>query len=166
VGIGLAVSLTVLALFLRYRDEYAGVLPRPRSSLPQSPTAAISALIGAARNKDVAGYLRLTDGDLRRSLEQTHLELGAEGFREHLRQFAAGIKGVAVPGGAPGDVDVVTLDVEIVFADRNERQRMTFARRRGGWVITSMEKAEMIKPPIPYGTPVFEEPPAQRGDES
>ena len=164
VGIGLAISLTALALLLRYRDEIPEMRPRFGSSRPQTPTAAFSALIGAARDEDVAAYLRLTDGDLRRSLERTHSELGTEGFREHLREFAGGIKGVAVPGGEPSDADVVSLDVEIVFADRNERQRVTFARRGGGWVITSMERAQMVKPPIPYGTPVFEQPPA--GEES
>jgi len=52
---------------------------------------------------------------------------------------------------------LVALDLEIVFADRNQRQRMLLERTRGGWAIRAIEAAEMVKPPIPYGTPVFEE---------
>jgi hypothetical protein len=169
-GVSLAVALTALALLLRYRGEIPEMLPElpdlPSlgSTVPQTPAATVSALIDAARKEDAAAYLRLTNGELRQSLERTRSELGADRFRAHMRDFAAGIKGVAIPGGELPDADPVVLDVEFVFADRNERQRVTFARRGRGWVITSMERAQMIRPPIPYGTPVFEEPLPEKGN--
>ena len=63
-------------------------------------------------------------------------------------------------------IDVVQgrTDVEIVFADRNERQRMLLVPERGGWAIASLEQAQMLKPPIPYGTPVFEPPEPQQAE--
>jgi hypothetical protein len=147
-GIVMAVALVGLALLLRNRDE-----------LPATPTAAVSALIDAAREADAAGYLKLTSGPLREKLDQTRNELGDDGFRGYLRQFGEGIKGLAVPAGDEPEGDTITLDVEFIFADRNERQQMTFQRRGTGWTITSMETAQMVKPPVPYGTPVFGEAP-------
>jgi hypothetical protein len=156
-GVVLAAALLGLALLLRGRDER---LEKPAAT----PAAAVSALIDAARDGDAQTYLQLTEGELRRSLEQTRKEMGAEGFREHLRRYARGIKGLAVPSGGERQQDTAALDVEIIFADRNERQRMVFTRRGGGWVISSMDTATMLKPPIPYGTPVFEPPPPNGSD--
>lgn len=147
-GIAMGAGLVVLALLLRNRDE-----------LPETPTAAVSALIDAARGADAGAYLKLTSGPLRAKLEQTQTEMGNDGFQQYLRQFGEGIKGLAMPAGDDTQSDTITLDVEFIFADRNEVQQMTFLRRRNGWTITSMETAEMVKPPVPYGTPVFEEAP-------
>ena len=52
----------------------------------------------------------------------------------------------------------VALDVDIVFADRNENQRILLAPKGNGRVIVSIDAALMSKPPVPYGTPVFEDP--------
>jgi len=162
---GLTVALVVVALLLRNRDDIPEVVSPPHSNPIQTPSHAMSALLQAAGDEDAEEYLRLTGGDLRQSMDQMRAELGAEGFREHLRKFAAGVKGVAVFGEDATEANVVTLDVEFIFADRNERQRVTLARRGDGWVITSMDRAQMVKPPIPYGTPVFEEPSADEQSE-
>jgi hypothetical protein len=148
-GIVVTLALIAVALLLRQREQ-----------LPPTPAAAVSAFFEAARTGDVDAYVRLTGGDLRRGLEQTRTELGGEGFRDYVRRFADGIKGLA---GRSGDgegveADTATLDIEIVFADRNERQRVTLVRQRTGWIITSLEKAALSKPAVPYGTPVFESP--------
>jgi hypothetical protein len=135
------------------------LLLRDRGELPKTPTAAVSALIDTARAGDAAGYLQLTSGPLREELERTRNDLGEDGFRKYLRQFGEGIKGLAVPAGDEPAGDTITLDVEFIFTDRNERQQMTFERRGTGWTITSMETAQMVKPPVPYGTPVFGEAP-------
>ena len=84
----------------------------------------------------------------------------------------AGIKGLAKTRGddaslafpsvgqlrVPPNGRAVALDVELVFADRNERQRMLLVPQGNGWVITSIDTAQVIEPPVRYGTPVFEEP--------
>ena len=146
-GAVLAAVLVVVAFALRGRDR-----------LPDTPNAAVSAFFDAQQKGDDGAYLRLTCGPLRRSLEEARKQAGAEAFRQGLRRSSEGIKGLAVSqsGGAAGDL--VELDVEIVFADRNERQKMVLARQGTGWAIAAIERAQVEKPPIPYGTPVFEEP--------
>lgn len=136
----------------------AAFLLRARHRLPDTPEAAVSAFFDAASRGDDGVYLRLASGELRNSLENTKAQLGTPQFQESLRRSAAGIKGLAVmrTGGAPADF--VAVDVEIVFTDRKERQRMLLVPRGSGWQIASIEAAERIEPPIPYGTPVFEEP--------
>jgi hypothetical protein len=160
-AIGLAIALAAVAVMLRNRDDLPQVVPTTTSKPSQTPSTTVSELLHAADQEDADAYLQLTGGKLRQSLEQMRSELGPDGFREHLRGFADGVKGVAVFGEEPQQADEVTLDVEFIFADRNERQRVTLARRGRRWVVTSMEKAQMVKPPIRYGTPVFEEPPAE-----
>jgi hypothetical protein len=148
---GLQILVVVLLVAL-------AILLRNRERLPETPEKAVSELFTAASDGNDRAYLRLLSGELRKSLERDRSQAGDESFRQGLRRSAAGIKGLAVTraGDAPGEM--VALDVEIVFADRNERQRMLLEPKRGGWTIASIEQAEMRKPPIPYGTPVFEEP--------
>ena len=64
-GAAVAVLLLAVALLLRGRDQ-----------LPATPAAALTALLEAARQQDADAYLRLTDGQLRQSLEQTRREMG------------------------------------------------------------------------------------------
>ncbi|MHC4176643.1 MAG: hypothetical protein ACYSWU_04005, partial [Planctomycetota bacterium] len=87
-------------------------------------------------------------------------ELGAEAFRENLRRSAAGIKGLAKTRSSDTSLadGTVAIDVELVFADRNERQRMLLEPNGSGWVIVSIDTARTVKPSIPYGTPVFDQP--------
>lgn len=139
------VLLVVLAFALRNRGR-----------LPETPEKTVSEFFAAAGDGDDRAYLRLVTGELRKSLENARSQAGAEAFREGLRRSAVGIKGLAVTR-ADETPDLVALDLEIVLADRNQRQRMLLERTRGGWAIRAIEAAEMVKPPIPYGTPVFEE---------
>jgi len=145
--IAVIVALVVLAFLLRSRDR-----------LPQSPEDTVSAFFDAAGRGDDDAYLRLVWGQLRESLGNTRDQLGADAFRKDIQRSVAGIKGLAITQSNDARPGTTAIDVEIVFADRNERQRMLLLQERNGWVITSIEKATMVKPPIPYGTPVFEEP--------
>jgi len=139
--------LVVLALALR-----------SRSRLPETPEKAVSEFFSAASDGDDRAYLRLTSGELRQSLATARSQAGAEAFRAELRRSAAGIKGMALTRADDAPSNLVAIDVEIVFADRNERQRMLCEPKQGGWAIAAIGQAQMVKPPIPYGTPVFEEP--------
>jgi len=150
----LVVLLVGLALTLRNRDR-----------LPETPEKSVTEFFTAASEGDDRAYLRLATGELRKSLEQARSEAGAEAFRQGLRRSAGGIKGFAVTRADDAPAPLAAVDVEIVFADRNERQRMLLEPIRGGWAITSIEQAEMIKPPIAYGTPVSEMPTAQESQE-
>ncbi len=128
---------------------------RGRSSLPETPEETVEALLDAASRGDSAAYLRLVDGELADDLRTTRSQLGAEAFRESLRRSVAGMKGVATARLDDAPEDRVALEVDIVFADRNERQRAVLGPRGGGWVITGMGTAEVIQPSVPYGTPLY-----------
>jgi len=144
-------GVVVLAVLLRGRKGGGGREPAP------TPEAAVNAMFDAAEQGDDEAYLALTGGQLERQLRGTRSQEGAEAFREDLRRSAAGIKGLGVSRAGDAPAGTVALDVEIVFRDRNERQRYLAARVDGGWVITAISVAATTRPSIPYGTPVFEE---------
>lgn len=144
----------------------AAFLLRGRDWLPTTPEDAVSAFFDAAGRGDDAAYLRLVGGELKISLEHTRAQLGAEGFRKELQRSAAGIKGLAVTRSGNAPPGRVSLDVDIVFVDRNERQRVLLVQEGSGWQITSIKPAATVKPPIPYGTPVFAEPESSTSRES
>ena len=139
----------------------AALVLRSRGRLPETPEKTVTELFVAAGEGDDRAYLRLLTGELRDSLENVRSQSGVDAFRESLRRSAEGIKGLAVSRADDAPGDLVALDVEIIFADRNERQRMLLVLQRGGWAITDIQQAQMLKPPIPYGTPVFEAPEAE-----
>jgi hypothetical protein len=127
---------------------------RNRDQLPATPEAAVSALFDAASRGDDAIYLKLLAGDLRRSLEDSRSQMGVEAFRKGLKQSTAGLKAVATSAaGATGDQTL--LDVDLVFADRNERQSIALAPKDNGWQVVSISAAVFQKPDVLYGTPVF-----------
>ena len=144
VMIAVVAGLVALAVLLRRR-------PAP---LPATPEQAVQAMLDVAAGGDDEAYLALLDDELRESLQNTRAQAGVETFRRNLRESAAGIVGLATSRSDDVLSDRVALDVEIVFADRNERQRIVFAPRDGGWVITAIGQAEVTRPTIRYGTPV------------
>jgi hypothetical protein len=150
-------SAPVLGL-LAAVSALAGCGRSPQST--QTPEATVDELFDAAERGDDQAYLRLTSRGLRESLQSARSELGVAAFRDHLRRSAAGIKGLAKTRSDDASLPdgTVALDVELVFADRNERQRMLLQPKGNGWVIISIDTARMVNPSIPYGTPVFEEP--------
>ena len=147
IQVSVAIALVALAIALRGR--------RARE-LPDTPEAAVSALFDAADRGDDEAYLALVTGELARSLRSTRSQLGAEAFRQDLRRSAAGIKGLAVARANDAPSGCVAVDVEIVFADRNERQRIVVVPEAGGWAILALGPAATTQPAIPYGTPVYE----------
>jgi hypothetical protein len=144
--IGVAAALAVAAFALR-----------GRSRQPETADGTVSAFFAAAKAGDDDAYVRLTSGQLRATLENTRSQLGAAAFRESLRQTAAGIKGLATTAGSDAPPGQTAVEVDIVFADRNERQRMFLAPLGAGWTIDAITAADMRKPSVPYGTPVFDE---------
>jgi hypothetical protein len=151
-----ALQAVVVAILVAVAFALRGRGPVPQTPMA-TPEAAVNALFDAAGRGDDEAYLRLVAGDLRKSLLDTRAQLGARKFRENLKRSAAGVKGIAVTRRQDAPPGLVALDVELVFADRNERQRVLLARKGNGWVITALGPAEASKPAIPYGTPVFEE---------
>ena len=144
VAIGVALALVVVAIVLR-----------GRVTRPATPEATINALFEAAARGDDGTYMGLISGALRKSLEETRSQVGAEKFRRNLRDSVAGLKGLAVSAGRDAPPGQVALDVELVFADRNERQRILLASEGTGWVIVALSAGSGQKPRVPYGTPVY-----------
>ncbi len=95
-------------------------------------------------------------GTLRSSFESTQAQIGTEAFAASLRESVAGMKGFAVSPVGESSPDQAELEVELVFSDRNQRQRFVLVRQSGGWLIAEIGKADTVKPPIPYGAPVFD----------
>jgi hypothetical protein len=135
----------------------AGLL-RGKGGLPKTPEDTIDALFDAAGRGDAAAYVRLLTGELKTTVESTRSQLGAEAYAESLRRTVSGIKGRATSRGGGDSSGSVALDVTLVFVDRHELQRFLLVEQGGGWAIAAISRAEMRKPPVAYGTPVFDEP--------
>ncbi len=162
VAVVLVMGLVVVGLVLRGRDrlaatpEAAGWVLPGRDRLQATPEAVVSEFFDAAKRGDDRAYLRFVDGELRKSLAAERSQQGGEAFREGIRRTAAGIKGLATMPSSDAPDGMVALDVDIVFADRIESQRMLLRPKGNGWIIASIGAAQMSKPPVAYGTPVFE----------
>jgi hypothetical protein len=144
--IGLIAAIVAAAFWFRARDR-----------LPDTPEATIDAFFDTAQRGDDAAYLRLVTGPLRTSLESDRAQLGSAAFRENLRRSVVGIKCTALSRSDDAPPGQVALDLELVFIDRNERQRILLVDTGRGFAITAIQAASTVKPPIPYGTPVFDE---------
>jgi hypothetical protein len=149
----LAVALAAAALALRGKGR-----------LPDTPEDAVKSFFAAAQDGDVAAYLGLTAGELRQSLAETQSQLGAAEFRNSIRESVTGLKGFAVSRNGEASGDRVSLDVELTFADRSERQRFDLIRQPRGWSIAAIDRATVDKSVKPYGEPVFDIAPASEGN--
>ncbi len=149
------VTIAVIALIVAIvAIRQSGWKPSRRPSREQTPQDAIYAMLDAAREGDVEGYVEHYAGQIRATLEQAIEEQGEDGFARYLRESNAPIKGIAITEPekiAPGQVKA---RVEYVYADRNEVQYMYLTRRDGRWVITRVDAVQRIETVIPYGTPV------------
>ena len=141
----LATGLGVVALTLRGKGR-----------LPDTPEEAVKAFFTAAESGDALAYLSLVTGPLRSSFEETQKQLGTAAFRDSLHSSVIGLKGFAVSRAGEAAEDRAALDVELVFADRSERQRFGLIRESRGWSIASIDRSEVEKPDKPYGSTVFE----------
>lgn len=146
----------IIPILLAVALAAAAIALRGKGRLGETPEDAVRTFFSAAQEGDASAYLSLVTGSLKTSFEETQSQLGMAGFRESLRTSVAGLKGFAVSrAGEPSD-DRTALDIELVFADRSERQRFALVRQQGGWAIAAIDRAEVGKPPMPYDAPVFD----------
>jgi hypothetical protein len=141
----LALALAMMAIALRGKGR-----------LPVTPDGAVKRFFQAAQRGDAPVFLATLAGPLRSSFESTQSQLGAAHFAASLRDSVAGLKGFAVSPIGPAQPDRAEFDVELVFVDRIERQRFVLLRQGGGWLVAAIDKADTIKPPVPYGAPAFD----------
>lgn len=145
-----ALQLVVVAVLVA-----AAFALRGRRVLPPTPEAAVSAFFDAASRGDDKAYVALASGELLKSLLSSRSQLGVGEFQDNLKRSVLGLKGIAVTRGSGAPPGCVALDVELVFADRNERQVVTVTAQAGGWALAEIASARAVKPLVPYGTPVF-----------
>jgi hypothetical protein len=143
-------ALLVLALAM------VAIALRGRVRLPQTPEEAVNAFFQAAQRGDTSAFLATLAGPLRSSFEATQSQIGAAALAASLRESVAGLKGFAMRPAGQSQPGQAELDVELVFADRNERQRFVLLRQGGGWLVAAIDKADTVKPPMPYGAPAVE----------
>lgn len=126
----------------------APITERPEAK----PQDTVYAMLEAARNGDVARYLKSYTGPMAESLARAKSE--SPDFSRYLRDSNAGIKGIAVMEPQPEPDGQFQLRVEYVYQDRNEAQFFFLAKTPDGWKISRVETSEPVKTLIPYGTPV------------
>lgn len=137
----------------------AALVLRGRNRLPETPEDAVSEFFKAAGRGDRDAYLRLTCGELLRSLEQSRRELGPAAFRESLKRSVKDIRGLGVLPSDRVGPEGVWLEVEIIYEQQKRSQQMLLVPKANGWAIAAVETARPVPQEIPWGTPVFEEPP-------
>lgn len=144
--VALIAAMIVLACWLRNRS----------ASGAASPESAAQAWYDAAARGDDRAYLAAAGGDLRARLETARREQGAESFRRGLRDTLAGLRGLAVSRADSAGGGATAVEAELVFAGRNERQRLVLERNGAGWIVVGVSASQGARPPVAYGAPVNE----------
>ena len=125
---------------------------------PALPEDIIQAMLAASRLGDARSYLDYFTDTLRLQLNATRQQMGEARFREYLVESQAPVMGVAITRLADAQPDRVRCEVEFVFRDKNQRQTIELAKEGERWRIDAMGQAVYVKPAIPYGTKVYDEP--------
>jgi hypothetical protein len=121
--------------------------------------ALVHSLLRSAREGDVAAYLATFDRPLRARIEREIDEQGRDTFAAALRQAARLRKSRAVFAPVPEGDDAVSVVVETVYPDRNERQTYHLGQRPEGWLVTEVTTARGHEPTSKFGSPAgFQEP--------
>lgn len=124
-----------------------------------TPEDAINAMLDACRQGRVETYLDSFTDSMRPQLETTRQQMGDARFREYLIESQAPVMGVATMKKADVRPDLVRYEIEFVHRDKNQRQLVELKKIGDRWLIDSMGQAVYAKPPIPYGTKVFDDTP-------
>ena len=122
------------------------------------PEDVIQAMLAASRLGDARAYLDYFTDTLRPPLDTTRQQMGEARFREYLVESQAPVMGVAITRLADAQPDRVRCEVEFVFRDKNQRQTIELKKEGERWRIDAMGQAIQVKPAIPYGTKVYDEP--------
>ncbi|MCX6901309.1 MAG: hypothetical protein NT105_21740 [Verrucomicrobia bacterium] len=152
--------VTILTLLLIGAGVWFAARNRPAdfADAVATPEDAIQAMLDASRRGDARAYLDCFTDAMRPQLDATRQQMSEARFREYLTESQAPVMGVAttrLPDARPG---LARCEVEFILRDKNQRQTVELKKDGGRWRIEAMSQAVYAKPPIPYGTKVFEEP--------
>jgi len=151
----LTLALIALGVWYASRTREAGG-PAATAATPED---AINAMLDACRRGDAPAYLDSFTDTLRPQLEATRQQMGDARFRDYLIESQAPVMGVATMKKADLRPDLVRYEIEFVHRDKNQRQLVELKKVADRWLIDSMGQAVYAKPPIPYGTKVFDDTP-------
>jgi hypothetical protein len=125
-----------------------------RAPLPVTPQDVIYRMLNAARAGDGSAYLRQYGGEMEAQLRQAAAEKTEADFKSYLETSNAQVKGIAISEPKNLSDREVEVEVEYIYQDRNETQRMYLEKFGGEWKITRVNGAERVKTLTPYGSPV------------
>lgn len=152
--------VTLLTLLLIAAGVWYGSQNQPGGgSTAATPEDAINTMLDACRRGDARAYLGCFTETMRPQLDATRQQMGDTRFREYLMESQVPVMGVATM--KKGDVrpDLVRYEIEFVLKDKNQRQMVELKREGERWLVDSMGQSVYAKPPIPYGTKVFDDSP-------
>ncbi|MGA1794621.1 MAG: hypothetical protein ACMUIL_02075 [bacterium] len=172
----ISLTLVMLLVLLIAAATLVGVVLKIRSPAGKGmltlapPIETVWGMYNASLRGDIDGYLNCFTPESRQPIQATLESMGEEAFKEYLRNKAAGIMGISIytPAeeelGNPGEwlpddrenEGMISLPVEIVYKERNERQVFRLKRLGEGWRIVSASSPVFTPQPIPYGTNVNE----------
>ena len=109
-----------------------------------------------SREGRVEDYLNCFESKLRTRLASARAEMKKGEFAEYLRRRAEPVRGIAFSDETILDENAIRIKVEWVFVDRNEVQFFMLKKIEEAWKIADMTEARYKRPPIPYGTKVFD----------
>jgi hypothetical protein len=112
---------------------------------PATPQDTVYVMFEAARAGDVNKYLEQYAAPLADLLRQTVTP-------RYLREANGPVKGIAVNEPRPVNERAVTVQVELVYQDRNEAQTYHLEKQGSQWKIVRLDAAERVKPTVPYGS--------------
>ena len=151
----LTLALIALGVWYASRTRETGGLTATHAT----PEDAINAMLDASRRGDTRAYLDSFTDAMRPQLEATGQQMGDARFREYLIESQAPVMGVATMKKSDLRPDLARYEIEFVYRDKNQRQLVELKKEGDRWLIDSMGQAVYAKPPIPYGTKVFDDTP-------
>ena len=157
--------ITILTLLLIAAGVW--ITARNRNAIAVSaalnPEETVQTMLQASRSGDAPAYLNCFSGALRAQLEENQRQMGPAAFRAYLAGSQSAVMGVATTRLPDPSPSRARFQVEFVLRDKNQQQTIDLGQTNGLWRIEAMSQAAYVKPVIPYGTKVFEEPAAKAG---
>lgn len=155
--------ISILTLLLIGAGVWFAARNRPAdfAGAAATPEETIQAMLDASRHGDVRAYLDCFTDAMRPQLDATRQQMGEARFCEYLAESQAPVMGVATTRLPDARPDRTRCEVEFILRDKNQRQTVELKQEGSRWRIEAMSQAVYAKPPIPYGTKVFEEPKAK-----
>ena len=132
-------------------DRVAAVSVEPVAPQPQDP---VYETLDAVREGDLPKYIAAHTGAMLTALQRAIREIGEARLLQSLKERNAPLKGIAVLEPVPLSDREIKLQVEYVYADRNEIQIYYLEKSADRWKIARVDGTQRIETLIPYGTPV------------